>query len=180
MERILEYEITCPICKTKFIVSEYLYKAPYVGKIIISSGVCPKCNFKWCDVQLAESKGPCKIIYHVKKPDDLNALIIRASTATIRIPEVGAEIIPGYVAQGYITTIEGLVMDILEKTRFLCSDPNTSQKVCQEKIRFLEKAVNGEISFTIEIIDPMGVSGIISDKARIIPIKQDDKGEIVK
>ena len=174
MEKVLEYEMECPICRTKFMVSEYLYEAPYVGKLIISSGVCPKCGYKWSDVRLAESKGPRKIVYRVEKPDDLNALVVRASTATVRIPELGAEIIPGYAAQGYITTVEGLVMDILEKTKFLCESGEASREECEKKIRELEKAVRGEIEFTVEIIDPMGTSMISSGKAREIPLSEEE------
>ena len=174
MEKILDYEMNCPACGSKFMVSEYLYDAPYVGKLVISSGVCPKCGYKWSDVRLAESKGPRKIVYRVEKPDDLNALVVRASTATVRIPEIGAEIVPGYAAQGYITTVEGLVMDIYEKTKFLCESGEVPKEKCKEKLRELKRAVNGEISFTVEIIDPMGVSLIASSKAKEIPLKREE------
>jgi len=171
LEKILEYEVQCPICGSKFTVSDYLYEAPYVGKLIISGGVCSRCGYKWSDVRLAESRGARRIVYRVEKPDDVNALVVRASTATVRIPELGVEIIPGYAAQGYITTVEGLVLDILEKTKFLCESGEAPREECLEKISLLEKAANGEISYTIELLDPIGVSMIASNKVIEKPLE---------
>jgi len=164
LEKILEYKVKCPICGSKINVSEYLYEAPYVGKLIISSGTCFNCKYKWSDVRLAESRGPRRIIYRVEDVKDLNALVIRSSTATVKIPEIEVEIIPGLAAQGYITTIEGIVMDIYEKTKFLCSEKEAPKEKCSEKLELLKKAMNGEIKYTVVIEDPMGVSAIVSHK----------------
>ncbi len=175
MKKILEYEFKCPVCGSKFIVNEYLYDAPYVGNLVISSGTCPVCGYKWSDVRLAESKGPRRIIYRVEEISDLNALVVRASTATVKIPELGVEIIPSYASQGYITTVEGIILDVLEKTKFICSSGEASEEKCREKIELFKKALNAEIRFTVEIIDPMGVSTIVSDKAVEEPYRPGDE-----
>ncbi|MET1160676.1 MAG: ZPR1 zinc finger domain-containing protein [Thermoprotei archaeon] len=166
MEKVLDYDMKCPVCGREFKVSEYLYEAPYVGKIVISSGVCPRCGYKWSDVRLAESKGPRRIVYEVERPEDLNALVVRASTAKVIIPEIGAELVPGYAAQGYITTVEGLVMDFYEKTKFLCESGEVPREECEEKLKAFEDALNAKFKYTIIIEDPMGVSTVVSSKAR--------------
>mgnify|MGYP000129572320 CR=1 FL=1 len=171
LEKILEYEIDCPSCRRKMRIEEYLYDMPMVGKVLIASGTCSYCGYKFSDVRLAEPRKPRKIVYDVKKPGDENALVIRASTASIKIPELGVEITPGPASRGYITTIEGIILDVIEKTKFLCSSPDAPKENCERKIRELEKARNVAKPFTIIIIDPEGVSAIISKKAQIIPLR---------
>ncbi len=170
LEKILEYEIECPTCRTRMMVEEYLYEMPLVGKVLIASGTCNYCGYRFSDVRLAEPREPRKIVYNVEKPGDENALVIRASTASIKIPELGVEITPGPASRGYITTIEGIILDVIEKTKFLCSSPDAPKKTCDEKIKELEDARNVAKPFTIIIIDPEGVSAIISDRAKIIPL----------
>ena len=170
LEKILEYEIECPTCRTRMMVEEYLYEMPLVGKVLIASGTCNYCGYRFSDVRLAEPREPRKIVYNVEKPGDENALVIRASTASIKIPELGVEITPGPASRGYITTIEGIILDVIEKTKFLCSSPDAPKKTCDEKIKELEDARNVAKPFTIIIIDPEGVSAIISDRVKIIPL----------
>ncbi|MEM1921454.1 MAG: hypothetical protein QW615_01935, partial [Desulfurococcaceae archaeon] len=50
-----------------------------------------------------------------------------------------------------------------EKVEFMCSSSNSPN--CLEKLDLIKKALNGEIEFTIELIDPMGVSKILSEKS---------------
>ncbi len=166
-QKILEYTIKCPVCGRDMKVEEYLYDMPLVGKVILSSGRCEVCGYRWSDVRLAEPRGPRKIIYRVERPGDENTVIIRASTATIRIPELGVEIIPGPASRGYITTIEGLILDILEKTEFLCSEPDAPLEECKKKIELLKKARDGKIKYTVIMEDPEGVSAILSEKAKL-------------
>ena len=170
LEKILEYEIECPTCRMRMMVEEYLYEMPLVGKVLIASGTCNYCGYRFSDVRLAEPREPRKIVYNVEKPGDENALVIRASTASIKIPELGVEITPGPASRGYITTIEGIILDVIEKTKFLCSSPDAPKKTCDEKIKELEDARNVAKPFTIIIIDPEGVSAIISDRVKIIPL----------
>ncbi|ADI31549.1 ZPR1 zinc finger domain-containing protein [Staphylothermus hellenicus] len=179
-KKILEYTVKCPVCGSEMKVEEYLYDMPLVGKVIISSGRCQRCGYKWSDARLAESRGPRKIIYRVEKPGDENALVIRASTASIIIPELGVEIKPGPAALGYITTVEGLIMDIIEKTEFICSEPDAPLDECKKKLDQLRKARDGLIKYTIIIIDPGGVSTIVSDKKREEPLSIEETNALEK
>ncbi len=170
--KILEYSVECPVCGSKILVEEYLYEMPLVGKVLIASGTCSVCGYKFSDVRLAEPKGPRRIIYRVEKPGDENAIVIRASTASIKIPELGIEITPGIAARGYITTVEGIILDVFEKTEFLCSSGDAPRDKCLEKIRELEEARDVKKPYTIVLEDPDGVSAILSPKARIEPLNK--------
>ncbi len=173
--KILEYTVECPICRRNFKIEEFLYDMPLVGEIIISSGKCVNCGYRWNDVRLAEIKGPRKIVVEVRDPNDVNALVVRSSTASIVIPELGVEIIPGPASLGYITTIEGILLDVLDKTSFLCEEGDAPPETCAEKKKMIEKARNGEVPFTFILIDPEGTSTIVSDKARILPLEKKEK-----
>lgn len=164
LTKILDYEMKCPVCGEKFTVTDYLYEVPFFDKIIISSGVCSNCGYKWRDVRLIEFGKPIRIKYRVDEPRDLNALIVKSASATVRILELDLELKPGYFAQGYITTVEGLLLDFYEKAKFLCSEDQSNPE-CVEKLKLIEKAMNVEFSYTVEITDPLGASKIVSEKA---------------
>ncbi len=167
LEKILEYQIECPMCGRKMTVEEYIYDMPNVGKVLLSGGKCEVCGYKHNDVRLAEPKTPRKIVFRVEKPGDENTLVIRASSASIVIPELGIEIKPGPAAKGYITTIEGIIIDVLEKTEFLCSSEGAPKSECEKKINELKAARDGAIPYTLIIVDPEGVSAIVSPRAKI-------------
>lgn len=174
LQKILEYSIDCPMCGGKITVEEYLYDMPMVGKVILSGGVCEGCGYRYNDVRLAEPKEPRKLIYRVEKPGDENTLVIRASTATILIPELGVEIKPGPAARGYITTVEGIILDIIEKTEFICSSEEAPRDKCEEKLRQLRDAKDAKIPYTLILIDPEGVSAIVSPKTKIEKLEEQE------
>ncbi len=159
LQKIGEMETRCPACGSKgLVIEDYLYDMPEIGKVILSTGKCRFCGYRYTDVRVAEAKEPRRIIYRVEEPGDLNALVIRASTATIRIPEIGAEMKPGPAAQGFITTIEGVLYMFKDILEFICKDKK--DRICDEKLEWFEKAINGEKKFTLIIEDPDGVSAV--------------------
>lgn len=148
----------CPACGSENLdMSAYTYEIPHFGEVIIEVRKCSNCGYRKSDVSTLKQGGDVKIIFPVKNQEDLNALVIKSSTATIEIPELGVEIFPGPAAQGYITTIEGLLERILENTPSECFEENNS---CNEFVKKVKKAMNGEISFTIILTDPHGKSTI--------------------
>ena len=166
LRTIWSFKIKCPRCDYEFQVSEYMYEIPLVGKILISTGKCGECGYKYSDVRALESKGPQKLTLEVKSLEDLNALVIRASSATIKIPELGVEIKPGPASQGYITTVEGILDRVLQVITMLKGDPEVNEKERSKREELIRKAMEGKINFTLIIIDPEGVSRIVSDKAQ--------------
>jgi len=164
LQKIGEMETRCPACGSRgLVIEDYLYDMPGVGRVILSTGKCRFCGYRYTDVRVAEAKEPRRIIYRVEGLEDLNALVIRASTATIRIPEIGAEMKPGPAAQGFITTIEGVLHMFRDVLEFLCRD--RKDRVCAEKLEWLNRAIDGKEEFTLIIEDPDGVS-VIKGKSK--------------
>ncbi len=165
LRKLLESTVKCPICNyNEMKIVDYLYEMPYLGKVLLSAGKCPRCGFKFNDVRVFEASNPKKIIFKVDKPEDLNALIVRASSASIKIPELGLELTPGPTAQGFITTIEGLLYMFKEITEFLCSQPDADKRACEKRLKEITEAIDGKRTFTLIVLDPKGVSKIVHEK----------------
>jgi len=166
LRMIAENVVKCPICgKESMSVKIFLYDVPYFGKVVLESGKCSKCGFKWSDVGMLEAARPKRIIVKVKEPKDLNALVIKAAPATVKIPELGIEIFPGPAAPGYITTIEGVLQRVIDHAPSECLDESNP---CHEKIKTIRRAMNGDDVFTLIIEDPSGRSAVKGEGTEVI------------
>ena len=89
-------------------------------------------------------------------------MIFRSKTCKISSPELGFNISPGIASEPMITTIEGLlnkVKDYAITMYVLNEDVETKNKV-MEFLETIDKALKGEIKFTIILEDPLGNSAI--------------------
>ncbi|RLG75284.1 MAG: hypothetical protein DRO14_04760 [Thermoprotei archaeon] len=153
-----EETIKCLNCgENAFKVMIYVYEVPFFGNVLIETGVCGKCGFRKTDVSLAEVSKPKRIILKVKSKKELNALVLKSSTALVRMPELGIEIAPGPAAPGYITTVEGILHRVLEHIPAECFDENSQ---CYSKVMEIKEAIEGKKEFTVIIEDPYGRSEI--------------------
>lgn len=163
---IVRHKLQCPACRREALeVSEHVYDMPNVGRVLIHVSKCALCGYKFSDVRLAEPAEPAKIIMRVESPEDLNVLVVKASSARVLIPELRVDIKPGPAAQGYITTIEGLLHRIREILEFACSTGEADEEVCSERLKLLRDFMDARSPFTMVILDPEGVSKVVSGKA---------------
>ena len=161
-----EEVIRCLNCGEKTLkVMIYAYEVPFFGNILIEAGVCNRCGFRKTDVSLADIGNPKRIILKVESAKELNALVLKSSTALIRIPELGVEITPGPAAPGYITTVEGILHRILDHIPVECFDEKNE---CYNKVRELKEAIEGNRKFTLIIEDPYGRSGVKGKDVEVI------------
>lgn len=119
------------------------------GDMTLISIVCSKCSYKSFDVLPSNVQSPKKLTLRIKTSDDLNILVARSSCATVKIPEIGAEIEPGTASPGFITTVEGIL------TRF-------KKYLKSESVhKIIDELLNGK-PFTLIVEDPSGNSSINS------------------
>lgn len=173
IEEIATYTSTCPACKGELVVKDYKYIVPYYGDVIITIAKCDKCGFKHRDVLATSGSEPRRVVYRVEEPGDDNALLIKNSTCKIEIPELGVSIEPGAYSRGYITTVEGLILDIIEVANYLCRQEDAPKEKCHEVRDLLEKARTIKTPYTVIIYDYMGVCDIISSRKKPIYEKTD-------
>jgi len=158
----------CPICnKNTLLINQVVQEIPFFGKILLLSLVCKNCGFKHNDVFSLEIKEPCSYSLHVEKEDDVNVKIVRSSSGTVEIPELGVRIEPGPASQGFITTIEG----VLERIENVIKGQlpllkGRRRKKAEKMLKDLKKMKEGRKKFTIKIKDPFGNSFIISEKVK--------------
>jgi len=178
-QKISEMVIECPVCREKSLkIEDYIYSIPIVGKVILTSGKCSTCGYKFNDVRLAEAGKPRKLVLKVERPEDLNALVVRASSASILIPELDLSMIPGPASEGYITTVEGILERFLEAVDTACADSKADKTACEKARNMIKEAIQGKWKFTLVIVDPEGVSAIVSDKARKEPVNKEELAEL--
>lgn len=157
-------EAQCPVCGSNMFIEEYIHNVPIIGRVILSSGECPKCKFTYRDTRMADSRGSQILKYRVKSLEDLGTIVVRAASASIKIPELQVSITPGAASQGFITTVEGVLLRVVEVMNFLKKDKDIDKKAWKERMDALKKALEGEMEFTLIIEDPEGVSRIVSNK----------------
>lgn len=160
MEEIARRRLTCPYCgKESLEAVDYLYDVPYLGKVIISVMSCSSCGYKHRDMASLEAGEAMKLKLRVEGERELRYLVIKSASASMRIPEAGLEYIPGPYAQGYITTVEGLLYEFHEAASFLCATQGTG---CGE-VAWIERAIEGKERFTLILCDKDGKSMIYGE-----------------
>lgn len=172
-EIISELNVKCPVCGGTAKLVDYRYRIPYYGDILISVLKCSECGYIHRDVFTLAGKGPRKVVYRVEKPGDENVLVIKSSYCKVEIPELGLSIEPGIHSQGYITTVEGIIMSFIDVLNVLCSEEEAPREKCEEIRTLLEKARNAEIQYTIVMYDYTGSSDIVSGKTKYEELKEE-------
>jgi zinc finger protein len=149
---------------------------PYFNEIVLTIIFCENCDYKYSDVIITEQKEPLEYKIVISEVDDLKIRIIRSSSATVELPELGIKIELGAASEAYISNVEGLlnrVVSVIEQAiRF--ADDEDKKVSGNELLETIEQLRNGEGQVTILIKDPFGNSGIISDKAEKRELSPDE------
>ncbi len=163
-----EGKLICPVCGSP--LNFQVIEDRKVGgeSYMIFSFSCPKCGYSGVDIFPLRSRGPMKIVFRVDSSEKLNVLVARSSTARVEIPELGIEITPGPASRGFITTVEGIILRVIDVLK------GVKEGKSKEKIHELEEALENP-SFTLIIYDPFGTSSIDSRDAEVVALGKDFK-----
>ncbi len=165
--------IICPVCGRRTLeLSEYLYEVPHFGLIILSSGTCNSCGFKYRDVRVAETTKPKQIVVRVAGEKQLRYMLVKTALTGVLIPERGYEIIPGPASTGFISTVEGILHRIMEALEVACRDAPEKREECERHRRWLEDAIEGKEQFTLILCDFEGASKVFDED-----VEEKDIGE---
>lgn len=161
-----ETRIPCPLCHNDLVMTWQRDEIPYFGEIMYISAKC-QCSFRFADTMLLSSKEPMRYELLVETQEDLNARVIRSTSGTIRIPEMGITIEPGAVSESYITNVEGVMQRIqsvlMTASRWVQEDEEKFAR-SKELLCMLEEVLESKNKITVIIEDPLGNSAIISKK----------------
>lgn len=171
-----KYLTTCPSCgNNSFSLVEFSYKTPFFGGILILSGKCSKCGYRYFDAVNLEEHRPVRFVLRVRDVKELNSMVIKSSTARIEIPELGVTIEPGPSAQAYISTVEGILYRVLDVLEAFSTEKRENYEAKRSEIM---NAINGKIRFTFILEDPYGNSLIIPKSKEDLEIKYLDEARM--
>lgn len=125
-----------------------------------------ECGFRYSDTLIMTQQKPVRYELKVKNRNDLDARVVRSTSGTIRIPELGIDIEPGPASESFVSNIEGVlerVEEILQNVMLWNEKEKTER--AQELLSTLEKIRAGEYEITVVIEDPLGNSAIIAENA---------------
>ncbi|XP_069005928.1 zinc finger protein ZPR1 [Embiotoca jacksoni] len=170
-----EIESMCMNCHLNGTTRLLLTKIPFFKEIIVSSFSCDHCDFSNTEIQSAgriQEEGVCYTL-RVKTKLDLNREVVKADSATARIPELDFEI-PPFTQKGSLSTVEGLLDRAaagLEQDQAArrAGDPDVADKI-DEFIQKLNKLREMGDGFTLVIEDPSGNSFVENPAA---PLKDE-------
>ncbi|MGC8936670.1 MAG: ZPR1 zinc finger domain-containing protein [Candidatus Methanomethylicaceae archaeon] len=161
--REIVYKAVCASCGEESLdVKEAYVKVPCFGNMLILSMLCSRCGYRVFDTLALEYRGPSKIEYSVRSVRDLSARVIRSTTSTILIPELGLELRPGPRSEAFITNIEGVLDRFLAIAEQLYrgSEGNVRERA-KRALERIKLAMDGKIQFRIIIDDEAGNSAIV-------------------
>ncbi len=153
---------TCPLCCKELVTLWVPDDIPFFGEVMHITSLCD-CGFRYSDTLILAQREPVHYELKISGRGDLDARVVRSTSGTVRIPELGVDIEPGPASESFVSNVEGVldrVEDILEMvTRW--DEPEKTGRA-QELLCIIEKVKAGDFEITVIIEDPMGNSAIIA------------------
>jgi zinc finger protein len=145
---------------------------PYFGEALQTTVLCRECRFRHADVLLTQQGPPTRHTLQVRDAKDLSARVVRSSSGTVRVPELGAVMEPGPRSDAFISNAEGVLHRFRDILGFLARNGNTKprREAARAALDRLAGMIDGKEPFTLIIEDPYGNSGILHEAARVDPL----------
>lgn len=156
---------TCPLCNRELVTNWVQDNIPFFGEVMHITSVC-ECGLRYADTLVMAQRKPVRYELKIRTQDDLDARVVRSTSGTIRIPELGIDIEPGPASESFVSNIEG-VLDRVEEIlqNVMLWDEKEKIERAKELIALLEKIKTGKYEITVIIEDPLGNSAIIAENA---------------
>ena len=152
---------------------------PFMGTSLEILLRCATCGYRHTDFVLTQQHEPTRFRYLVTKADDMKVRVVRSSSCTIRIPELGITIEPGAVSEAFISNVEGILVRVervLDQLLRDADDEDARLRIMdlQETFGLMREGTAPPVTLVLE--DPMGNSAILGDGAEreVIPEKEAD------
>ncbi len=168
----------CPLCNKELVTNWVKDNIPFFGEVMHVTSVC-ECGFRYSDTLILAQRKPVHYELKIKTPADIDARVVRSTSGTIRIPELGIDIEPGPASESFVSNIEG-VLDRVEEILGMVTRWGEREKTqrAQELLSAFEKIKAGEYEITVIIEDPLGNSAIIADNATSRELTDDEAAHL--
>lgn len=170
---------TCPLCSGELKTNWVPDNIPFFGEVMHITSIC-ECGFRYSDTLILSQHEPMHYEMKVRSIEDLDARVVRSTSGTIRIPEIGVEIEPGPASDSFISNIEG-VLERVEEILGMVTRWGEEEKTARalELQSNILKTRAGEFNITLIIDDPLGNSAIIAKNA-VSRKLTDDEADLLK
>lgn len=172
MARTYIGEAICPACGHHGL--EYRAEQvdlPYLGNSLETMLRCTACGYRHTDFMLTDQREPTRFSYTVAAEEDMAVRVVRASSGTVRIPELGILIEPGMASEAFISNVEGVLVRIERVLHQLRNDAQGADgQEMLERIMELEETMQNMRKgtappVTLILDDPLGNSAIVHEGA---------------
>lgn len=176
---------SCPICgnENSLKMMAHSSEIPYFGEHTQITMSCNSCGWRVTDFIPAEGKKAGSWTLIVSSTEHVSARVVRSSSCTVRIAELGLEVTPGSSSTGYISNVEGVLdrfasaIGTIRRQADVENDEDTKTK-CDELLSKIDMVKSGELVVTLELLDPVGHSQILHEEAVSSEISDEDAKEL--
>lgn len=159
-------DVPCPSCRHQGI--EYtttLLEVPYFKEVVATQILCSQCGYRHNDIFIVSDEDPIRYTYKIKDMDDMSVRVIRSTSGTFEVPELGIKVEPGGASEAFITNIEGVLARmgsaVLSTIRFNKEEQPELVEKAQNIIDKIHQIKDGEAEATLIMMDPNGNSAIL-------------------
>ena len=181
MESSLEYP--CPICNSQngLILNVHTSEIPYFGEHTEMTIICNECGWRHTDFIPSEGKKPSVWSLVIDNSDLMTTRVVRSSSCTVRIVELGLEVEPGDNATGYISNVEGVLnrfsdaISMIQRGAIRDGEEGKEKvESCQELIDRISRVKKGEEPVELLLLDPNGHSQILHESATSTELSEEE------
>ena len=179
---VSEQQIDCPNCNSPASLTQLTREIPHFGKLLFSTIACGNCGFKLSDVMQTDFQKPMQYSARINSEEGLKVKIVKSSTATVEIPELGVLIEPSFASEGYFSNIEGLLDRIQQVAKILLDSAEKPKEVqtAKKALEKIKKARNGKLEFTVIVKDAFGNSALIGNGVEKKGLSEKEAGKLKK
>lgn len=171
----------CPACHSQTL--DYTaadLNVPYFDDIVQTVFICSSCGYRHADVIVGRVRAPRRYTYRIKQEDDMMVRVVRSTSGTVRIPELGVLIEPGPVSEAFVSNIEGILVRVEAVIRQVLRDADTGEqrRACEDRLAQIQRVREGTLAATLVLEDPYGNSVIGHEDATAEPIPQHEADQL--
>ncbi len=154
---------------------------PYLGESLETMLRCNECGYRHTDFVLTETKDPVRMTLRIADGTAMSVRVVRSSSGTVRIPELGIDIEPGVASDAYITNVEGILVrieSVLDQLHRDAEDPKQKQAIEAILDRFQGLRDGSAEPVTLVIEDPFGNSAIIDESVETVALSPEEAEQL--
>lgn len=175
----MDVDAPCPACGGSGVeLRTVTHEIEFFGEVVESILRCDRCGYRTSNTLIAEQSEPTRHALAVDG-DGLSARVIRSTSCTVRVPDLGVTIEPAMASDAYITNVEGILQrieSVLVQVRRSGDDDQVDKaKELQDRLHAMAE---GEEAFEIVLEDPLGNSAIVHDDVEERKLTPDEVEEL--